>query len=958
MNLNPFRSHRRAGRTARTLFVPALCLLLGTATLTTSSASALSAPAPNTSSGTPSPTPAGDLPQGSHHSIHLKNGTLAMPVPQLAQDPIVSVRTNGTTKVTFGLNYAVANDLSTAHVRADEAIIHLSVARILLPSGPSTYDPEYSDTFVDAHLDKPDVNRSYHVTLPASVTAFLEANGLTSSWTKTRATALKLIGIDVQQMRDFHQVDGSYDWQEGGFWTAGDRSLHTSDTEDSSVTVANNTNAGVYSMSGTTDQKASLVNSTDYGVPVSLSGQAVECVDQGNGTGSDPAGFSLLNGWDIQDGLPPGVLPPGDTVTEPVVADDSLSPASLTVAQDTTQAALSVLLSAMGQSTPGLQSAIATTAELLGAGGDLFTVASGVPIGAIVGLIKAIVNIQNTCADYANVFNLTAAEPYGGQASVSWADQTEGLLYQYADLYGQASNNATEVTDNIGLAQSTATVMGADNTSVRPYLAQDATVACGAANTNTANSCKNGSTPDNYINIDWATNAPCPSGNSCNEPPPTSPEITVPGTSLCGTNNELCPVNAQPVSGDDIDYQELVSSGQTPPTYGVLSTGQLPNNEKVTALATVNDIAYAGAENGDLYEYTPPQTTANTSFGTTTTSGSWTQVPMGGASHSGAVTTMSAQGTNIFVGWSADSSYGVFDTQNDTLYPVADLPGGIYPVETTAAPPGASGGIDAFTLWQGGTITAVTGSNGDFTGSLPLQSDSASADSPTGWPSGSPSSVYTDGTNLYVGLDQGTAISCALATSCTVLGPPDTWRTYSEVPEGQNNARSVSTMTSVGDSLYIGTNGGGLYSVNSTQSLGAVTTIYGGCPGSCATESNPSKNQSNPDSIDAMTQVDGNVYFGGCLGIVDPINDKFLGVSVYTNTGATGYSPTYNGCDNPDQDNNSFYSEPTNMTMAAGTDVVYVAFDEGGTTSVYQLENLAPFTTTTCAGNCPAAPPS
>jgi hypothetical protein len=231
----------------------------------------------------------------------------------------------------------------------------VSVARKLLPTGPLTSNPEFSKTLIDARLNQPTVTRNYSVTFPAATVAFLHSHGFDAKDAAIRTNALKLVGVDVEQMRDFRHVDGSYDWQQGGFWTAATHALTTASTKDSTVTMQNNTNGGVYSVTGPTNNPTKVSTSTSYGVPISLSGQAVECVDQGNGTGSNPAGFSLLNGWDIEDNLPPGVLPPGTMVTEPVDADNGIGPSGLSglsglsVAQDIADGTVDVGLSAFGQ---------------------------------------------------------------------------------------------------------------------------------------------------------------------------------------------------------------------------------------------------------------------------------------------------------------------------------------------------------------------------------------------------------------------------------------------------------------------------------------------------------------------------------------------------------------------------------------------------------------------------------
>lgn len=371
----------RSWKSARRLIPPGLVLVLMATVMTACTASG------------PAAVTKGDLPVGSIHKL-FEHGRPTMPMPRLGRDITVTKQANGSTKVSFGFDYVVANTYTTAHVKADEAIVNVSVARYMGPTGPQNVDPEFSKTFVDYHLDHPSTERTYSVTLPATVTSFLDANGLSSSDSATRTDALRRITVDVQQVRDYKKVDGSYDWQEGASWTAADDSLHTAvGTENSSVSVLNNTNAGIYTVGGGgSGGQASAVqdsSSSAYGTAVSLSGQSVECIEQGDG--SDPAGFSLLNGWDIQDNLPPGVLPAGDTVTEEVNADDSLGTTGLGVAENAAAGAIDVGLSVGGYATPGVNSAFWAAAAVMEPLDKIATIASGVPIAAIVGLVSDLV---------------------------------------------------------------------------------------------------------------------------------------------------------------------------------------------------------------------------------------------------------------------------------------------------------------------------------------------------------------------------------------------------------------------------------------------------------------------------------------------------------------------------------------------------------------------------------------
>ncbi|HEX4219525.1 MAG TPA: LamG domain-containing protein [Acidimicrobiales bacterium] len=866
-------------------------------------------------------------------------------MPALAHDPAITNNANGTATVRFSINYAVANAHSGPDVRADEAIIHFSVASSLLSSGPSSLSPEFSKTFVDAQLNSPSVTHAYSAVFPPSVVQFLQSKGIASSNGATKTSAMRLVGIDVQQMRDYRHVDGSYDWQEGGFWTAADHPLSTAISKQSTVTVENNTGGGVYNVGSNPDEAPTQASTTSmYGTPISLSGQAVECVDQGGDTGSDPAGFSLLNGWDIQDGLPAGVLPVGDMVTENVIADDSLSPATEGMAQNASAAAIDTGLSAMGYTTPGVESAATAALSALGVASDLFTIASGVPIGAILGLVEAVLQIKNSCADFANVFNLTAAEPSGSSASVSWADQNSGFSEDYQNLYGLANNAATPVVNNVQLTPSTGTIQLTPSTNkAHPFLAQVATLSCGAANTNTGNQCKSGGSANNFVEIDWSMLNPCPNvpgyNDDCAVQPSTLPQVTVPGTDLCGTNNDLCPINAPPngTSGQPVDLEQPVNSAGKAPPYAVI--GSVNPSTRINALATVGQVAYGGGQNGTLYRFSPAVTTENDDIDTTTSTNFVSVWPGAGSP----IDAAAAVGNTVYFGLQ-NGDVDALNTTSSAVTTIYDAGStSIYPTFMTAIP----GGKYVYVGFSNGAVGAIITSTSSFNPNLEPGGSSPS------WASGATSinAMASNSTDLFIGFAGGFVYDCN-TDSCY----NNTGNSWAQIDNGLG--ANVNALTTSGNALYIGLNNGAFIQQNTVT--GVSTTVYDGSPGN-----DPTKNNNNPDSIAGMTTVGGNIYFGGCLGIVDPNTGNFVGVSTYNGNDGGYFDPGYNGCQNPTDTNNSYYTGfdavsnqyalvASSPSSSDSSPVVYVSSSIGSGNVVQALENFLPSTTSTCssAGGC------
>lgn len=207
--------------------------------------------------------------------------------------------------------------------------------------------------------------------------------------------------------------------------------------------------------------------------------------------------------------------------------------------------------------------------------------------------------------------------------------------------------------------------------------------------------------------------------------------------------------------------------------------------------------------------------------------------------------------------------------------------------------------------------------------------------------------------DLVVGLTGGYVYTCSIAD-----GDCNTGHFMTQIDDGGFDA-NVNALTLVGDTLYIGLQNGAFIQQTLTQGDGSNTVIYNG-----TTENSPVKSGNNPDSIAGITSADGNVYFGGCLGIVDPVTSDFVGVSTYN---GRGISPSYNGCTNPNNANNSEYQGfdavsnqyalvASTPSSPGGPTVVYLAGHISSGNFVEALENLLPFTASTCLNNVAPCP--
>lgn len=185
-----------------------------------------------------------DLSVGSQHQM-FAGGRIAAPMPRLASDAKLTLNGKGPAKLNFKVRYAVSNTQNRKHVRADRAVIEVSV-------GPVTGASVYRHKMIDKKLNQRIITHSYSVKLPAKQVSFLNANGLKSKNRATRKKALEGVKVEVHQERDFKNVNGAYDWKQGLGFNAATRTLHAAGDEPAEfITVTNSTGNGVFNYGST-----------------------------------------------------------------------------------------------------------------------------------------------------------------------------------------------------------------------------------------------------------------------------------------------------------------------------------------------------------------------------------------------------------------------------------------------------------------------------------------------------------------------------------------------------------------------------------------------------------------------------------------------------------------------------------------------------------------------------------
>ena len=950
---------------------------------------------------TPTPTtapPPTTLPAGSARDIFDADGNVGMPMPELVRAPEVTRNDDGTATVTFGIGFDVSNTASLAQVRADVGILHVMVHEKLGAGGGPlrTPTPLFSQILIESQLDAPRVERDYAVDLPADVVSFLDEKGFASDDADQVRDALRHVDIDVQHMRDFTFVDGEWDWQQGRAWTGADLEVRTSVDHSSTVTVSNTTDDGVYdteitsttvgnlakmsiddidgnvtiteygktvydgrvdgqlvsqirtsgeedaniisyNVDGTTrvvSVDTELVEQTDaFAAPISLAGQSVQCIAQGNG--SNPQGFSLMNGWDIQYGLAPGTVPAGAQVTQTVVASDSLDPSEAeNLAEDTADATVQITASALDLTTPGIKSGVQYAymlSEGLEAVSSAATLALAVPIEAITELSRYIHEARtDSCADFANVVNITAVEPSGAQSSVSWADQTDGFF----SVYHSATNDDSPVNGSVQLSQSTGFIAGERDGvpfATHPYLSQVPRDACGDKDCPT----------NNVIDLQWSINSPCPQTvpQDCLPTPESvaSPQVSVPGTDLCGFENELCPVVAAPIAAaSQVPSTTADLAGTEGAAYAVLQ--EWNPAEAVTAM-TLDQAgnAYVGIGN-TVFRRTPTGallevlTTAGTVramglFGNSV----WVSDDEDGLNAIDATTDASSPPSSTFAyAVPAQSPITEMVDTGDGAFSAIDADDNLWLVNDT--PPGTLETLRTL-VWEGGAWSDV-------------DSGLAGADIV---------SSATDQQDLYLGFSNGSVVRCAL-TDCA----PTMELMFAIADTSFEAEFATQAMVVVGNALYLGGSDGSLWQLDTDS--GRVGFLKG--PGDDSAQ------------VAGLALADGVLYGGGCFGIANPIDGDMLGVFTVTDVGAFDASdggfpaqfgyPAHTGeiygdsCQNPSSSASHYKGfDPTTYQLQIWQPddsmpaVIYASFSIDTGNFFYALQNTSAPTTGICSADCP-----
>lgn len=877
-----------------------------------------------------------------------EDGNLVLAMPSLASDIEVKPNDDGSSEVTFSITYDVAHPGEAdppATVGADGTVtapkpatpkpdmgaITVQVSESMGPGGPIRLSPMTKETQFDRKLTESATTNDYSFRLDPKTTEFLDGKGLSSTDDGTRAKALQYIDIDVEHLRDWKSEDGRYDWQQGRAYTAQDKPVKASDviTDDSTMTVTNATGDGVFGPTFEGSENAlgkydydtwnnSLNATGSYATPISLSGQAIECIDQGDG--SNPQGFSMLNGWDLEDELPPGILPPDASVTQQVNANDGLGTSSLDIANEATTATVQVLAAALGTTTPGLKSAISTTV-LLAMGLTEFAapiaIALGVPIKAILELIDGIYSaMTDSCASFANVVNLTAAEPQGAMTSVSWGDQTNGLdlTYDSATYKGSAVDNNVATVPSNGIV-TTNMENGTAPYTLNPYLEQAAEVSCGdGTGSGSGGGCAGGS-GNNQIFVRWTTQPMCPFSDvsdcvATEQQNAEQPQVSIPGTDLCGTDNELCTTIPAP----NTDAQEASDADLAGAGYEVVFESN--PDDAVSAIAT-NDAGevWYGDDQGAIWSVDD--------FGNTTNVLT---------SELGAITGMAANGDDLL--FTSGDSLFVWDTTEDIAATGA--------LDVYATP----GGEDIAHLQWDGNTTYYVATASELAAWTEGASDLDAIDVGSwGGSSSDIGSLTANGSYLFVGFEDGSIERCDL-TDCG-----SSWEQIHE----DWFASSVQAMTTVGNTLYAGLANGAVAQLDAGD--GTTTMVQGALD--------------QGGQVAGLTTAAGNVYIGGCLSNEDPVSGDWLGTEVFTGFDAQGFETfnpelMYDSCQNPSSTTSQLKGfSATDYAMVSGPatidhgPLVYVGQSISTENYFYVLENTNPFTPNTCiqsAGGCPSAP--
>ena len=363
------------------------------------------------------------------------------------------------------------------------------------------------------------------------------------------------------------------------------------------LTVQNQTANGVY---GPTSPYADAGGgpgtlggtANDVGMPLAVSGTALQCFYQGGVGNSNPSGFANYDAQGDPQAYEPGTVANGSdgepassgtAVTQPIAADDSIASAS----NNQIATASGFLTGILDEVVNFGAFALNTYTPSVGGLAMIVMGESSLPIpspGAVVsaGLNIAEAVIANSCDGNLNLMGFAAAEPGGGLAAASISASKEGFAPATTPVAGATSGTAGSAIAGTQLNPSQSMFNGSTL-----YLQPD--MGGGGVQGNVANSSDN----QNFIDLIWTNFDPRQyaanvnqveqlQGN-CHVGPVASPTVTSDtGDVNCGTNNAQCPF---PAAGFPAGAATLPTTpiGVTAPSQAPATT--LGVNECATVMA-------------------------------------------------------------------------------------------------------------------------------------------------------------------------------------------------------------------------------------------------------------------------------------------------------------------------------------------------------------------------------------
>ena len=578
-----------------------------------------------------------DLRSGSHRGFLTASGALREPLPRLNRTIRVARAHNGTVKVVVHARYRTSNWRGAGRARRDRVLVFLTVGRRLLGNGPSRLGRVFERVQVDRRLRHRHANRRYVIRLNRQTSRFLVGRGAFSKRRQVRRRALRLITVRLEQDRDFKRVDGTYDWREGIAFSPLDRvsrprrggaKASGSDHPGGTLSVTNNTAAGVYcaaecpQWNQETSQAGTLqgtLNEPAYSRALAVTGASAVCVEQGV-DGSNPEGFDNIGpegrarpyaaGESLSDVAPGlGEVPAttGLTVTQPIVADDTLVRPS----EEETEIAAAGSLEETNWGLFGIKTGASLAASSFG-----FAFSLPSPGSIVTGVLGiAALVLKGSCDETPNLLAVNAAEVGGASFSSEMLAEVENFGYYPSEAGMPAS---------LQLNSSTASYQGE-----QLYLVPQVVRATGLAD----NVCDCGKyTGNNAIYIEWKNYEPCVQlfgdASDCSAAAsPQTREVKVPGGIVaCGPGNTACdfpaaaglptPATEPPASppGEVTQCATNLRAGTT------LSAGQAatsPNGEYTLAMLTNGTLAWFKGPANALWSSTEAQVAPAFNYGVT-----------------------------------------------------------------------------------------------------------------------------------------------------------------------------------------------------------------------------------------------------------------------------------------------------------------------------------------------------